>query len=112
MALATTSYFSAFDVTDGSQDRDISPILIIISPITYLMNEQVERCSTFGSSSILLTDDAKQKDDIVSGKVVFVFGSPETFLLDERWRSLLLSKVYKENVIGVVVDECHTVIKW
>ena len=38
--------------------------------------------------------------------------SPEALLADDRWRYMLMSPMYKENLMGLVVDEAHCVKKW
>ena len=31
----------------------------------------------------------------------------EPWLLNEKWRNMLSSEVYRENLLGIVVDEVH-----
>ena len=37
---------------------------------------------------------------------------PEALLTNETWRDMLLSAVYQENLMALVVDEAHCVKKW
>ena len=41
-----------------------------------------------------------------------MYMSPEALITDERWRDMLLSPVYSEHLVGLVVDEAHCVKKW
>ncbi len=38
--------------------------------------------------------------------------SPEALLCDDRWRDMLVSPVYQENLVALIVDEAHCVKKW
>ena len=40
-----------------------------------------------------------------------MYMNPEALLTDEQWRDMLLSPVYHENLVGLIVDEAHYV-KW
>ena len=41
-----------------------------------------------------------------------VFVSPERLLTDSEMRDMLHSPLYKEHLVGVVIDEAHCVKKW
>ena len=41
-----------------------------------------------------------------------IFISPESLLSTNLWHDVLLSPVYQENLVGVIVDEAHCVKKW
>lgn len=41
-----------------------------------------------------------------------MFFSPESLLTVEAWRDMLVSDVYRGNVVGFIVDEAHCVKKW
>ena len=49
---------------------------------------------------------------VLEGKIQLLFISPESILLNPRYRSMLLSKQYKENLIALVIDEAHCVKTW
>lgn len=40
------------------------------------------------------------------------FVSPERLLTDSEMRDMLHSPLYKEHLVGVVIDEAHCVKKW
>ncbi|KAM4542739.1 uncharacterized protein PAE49_019234 [Odontesthes bonariensis] len=50
--------------------------------------------------------------NIRRGHCQLLFGSPEAWLLQNKWRDMLGTKVFQDNVVGVVVDEVHLIYKW
>ena len=44
--------------------------------------------------------------------MTFVNLSPKSELVTERWRNMLEREIYLESLIGVVVDEVHSVTEW
>ena len=50
--------------------------------------------------------------DIKKGYYEILLISPESLLTSKDWRDILQSPVYKEQLVGVVVDEAHCVKKW
>ena len=88
----------------------ISPIFIVISPLVELMNDQIKEASKLGITAMRL--DVHSDKDILEGRCQLVFGSPETWLLNEKWRTMLANPVYRQNLKGIVVDEVHVAYKW
>ena len=79
------------------------------------------------TSTLVLALDALMKDqvwqyklmiltktikDIKKGYYEILLISPESLLTSKDWRDILQSPVYKEQLVGVVVDEAHCVKKW
>ena len=56
--------------------------------------------------------DPSAKIRVVRGEVELVFISPESMLCNPHYRNMLLSSVYKKNLIGIAVDEAHCVKTW
>ena len=88
----------------------INPIFIVISPLVELMNDQIREASKLGITAMRL--DVHSDKDILEGRCQLVFGSPETWLLKEKWRTMLANPVYRQNLKGIVVDEVHVAYKW
>ena len=57
-------------------------------------------------------EEGSEATDICSGKYQLVYMSLEALLTNEHWRDMLLSPVYRDNLVGLVVDEAHCVKKW
>ena len=49
---------------------------------------------------------------VESGEYPVVFGSPEAWLLNERWRFMLTNAVYSKKLCAIAVDEVHVVRQW
>ena len=49
---------------------------------------------------------------VLNGEAQLVYISPENILCNSRYRSVLRTGAYKENLVGVVVDEAHCVKTW
>ena len=78
------------------------------------MEDQVRFCSSCGLKSIKVgadcTDEIKKK--IVNGEYQMIYVSPESLLARKRWRKMLLSDVYQQNLVAIVIDEAHCVRNW
>ena len=90
----------------------INPIIIVISPLVSLMQDQVNQLEKQGISAVSLSETSVHDDKLISGHYTFVYPSPESLLSNEAVRELIGSKVYKERVVGVVVDEAHCISHW
>ena len=56
--------------------------------------------------------DADDKEEVCEGKYQLVFTSLESLLMDPTWRNMLLSPIYQENLVALVINEAHCVNKW
>ena len=87
-----------------------TPVVIVISPLNALMEEHVREANSLGLTAFQLGVHSDQ--DILSGRGQLIFGSPELWLLNPKWRGMLSSADFKENLIGIAVDEVHLTYKW
>lgn len=88
-------------------------IVVVVSPLISLMNDQVSYLKSIGISSVNISSTSdEEKKDVESGKYSIVYGSPESWLQNERWRSMLSSDVYSENLCTVAIDEAHVIRQW
>ena len=90
-------------------------LAVIVSPLTSLMMDQRHRFSPVGLTVEFVGE--AQKDDEACAKVInadvqLVYISPESLLNNKRYRQMLLSKPYQDNMIAFVVDEAHCVKTW
>ncbi|XP_056441126.1 uncharacterized protein LOC130386623 isoform X2 [Gadus chalcogrammus] len=74
------------------------------------MEDQVKEAEQLGvrAGQLGVHDDR----DILDGSLSLVFGSPESWLLNNKWRRILASTIHQDNLIGIVVDEVHVTYKW
>ena len=49
---------------------------------------------------------------MLAGEYQIIFLSPEVLLTELRWREMLRTEVYQNNLVGVIVDEAHCVETW
>ena len=97
-------------------------VVIVISPLVSLMMDQVAKlrergvkAATLGGNSAAAGMDIKLlacEKDINNGAYKLLFSAPEAVVVSERWRQLLLSSPLNNQIVALVVDECHCVYKW
>ncbi|CAH3166206.1 unnamed protein product, partial [Porites evermanni] len=63
------------------------PILLVICPLSALVESHIQELANYG-----------------------IF--PELTVREERWRKLLQSQEFQDNLFGLVTDEAHVVPKW
>ena len=49
---------------------------------------------------------------VKEGRIQLLYISPESLLRNPQWQEMLLSNVYQENIVAVVIDEAHCVTQW
>lgn len=86
-------------------------IIIVVSPLTALIKDNV---STLTERNISVgyvdaNSDEESKSHVRKGMYSIVFMSPE--LLVEKWRNLLMTPVYQERLVRLMIDEAHCVVK-
>lgn len=93
------------------KDEPHHSIFIVVSPLTALMKDQV---SKYGSSlsCTYIGEDAADSEGIIRGDYQLLYASPENVLGVSKWREMLGSSIYLENLVGVAVDEAHCISTW
>ena len=86
-----------------------NPVIIVISPLASLMEDQT---IFLRNLNIKAGYDKSVNGKIEKGECSIVFSSPESLLGNGHWRNMLSSDTYKENLIGIVVDEAHCISHW
>ncbi len=101
-------------VFDGLRGVEGLSIVVVVSPLIALTKDQVQAMTRRGVKAVYVgeCEDDKAIMDVCSGNFQLVYMSPESLLTDIRWRDMLQSPIYRENLIGLVVDEAHCVKKW
>ena len=85
-------------------------ILIVICPLLALMEDQIKEAAKLDVTAMQIGVD--NDSEILSGKGSLVFGTPEAWILQNQWRNMLSSDIYKDKLFGIVVDEVHMTYKW
>ena len=89
-------------------------IVIVVSPLINLIQDQVMQLKKLDITAINISavDNEEEKKDVEKGKFSVVYGTPEAWLLNERWRSMLTNSTYSKNVCAIAVDEAHVIKQW
>ena len=88
-------------------------VMLVVSPLVSLMQDQVNRFQGLGLPSIALNalNDGKVLQAIKDGKYQLVFLSPETLRL-QRFRELFGEESFTRALAGIAVDEAHCINDW
>ena len=96
----------------GEEGKKAVYSVLIVSPLLSLMNRQVHELVERGQSAVRLSSSLpKDVEDVLSGQVRYLFGSPECFE-ERKYRNMLLAPVYQTHLKAVFVDEAHCVDMW
>ena len=89
-------------------------IVIVVSPLISLMRDQVSRLTSLGVKSICLSEVSSEavRKDVERGLYSIVYGSPESWLGDQRWRKMISGETYRTSVRTVAIDEAHIISHW
>ncbi len=88
-------------------------IIVVVSPLINLMQEQVGYLRNIGISSVSLSNiNDEEAKDVEQGKFSVVYTTPEALIKNERWRKTLSSSVYTSKLCAITVDEAHVIKQW
>lgn len=89
-------------------------IVAVVSPLISLIADQVSYLNSIGVRAISLTAIEQEEDRLLveGGKFSVVYGTPEAWLLNERWRSMLNNSTYSTKLCALAVDEAHVIKQW
>ena len=91
-----------------------SHVLVVISPLRSLMEDQVSFLNNIGVPAIAIGDEEDPEiiQQVINGNYIIVFGSPECMLSTPTWRGIFNTQSFKELLIGVAIDEAHCITQW
>ena len=89
-----------------------NPIVVVISPLLNLMENQTNFLLAQGISAELIGEYKAANARIENRECCVASTSPESLLGNGRWRGMLSSDIYQKNVIEIVVDEAHCISHW
>ena len=91
-----------------------SSVIVVISPLRSLMEDQVQYLNSICIPAIAITDveDPEIIQQVLNGNFLVVFGSPECLLSTALWRGIFKSESFSEMLIGVAIDEAHCITQW
>ena len=85
----------------------------VVSPLLSLMDDQVAHLTSLGVSAVNISSCMEEDcDGVEAGEYSIVYGTPEAWILNPRWRNMLNSKVYSTRLCALAVDEAHVIRQW
>lgn len=103
-------------VFDMLRETPGASIAMVVSPLIALMKDQVDSFTAKGIKAGYVSDKEEEKGDtrrsIQKGECQLIFISPEALFGSLRWRRMLCTDHYRQNLVAFVVDEAHCVQKW
>ncbi|XP_003391641.1 PREDICTED: ATP-dependent DNA helicase Q-like SIM [Amphimedon queenslandica] len=92
-------------------------VIVIVSPLVALMNDQVTTLNKKGLNAVsIVADNTHHSGDdqsaVVRGDFQYIFTTPEILLCSKDWINVFQSPSFVERLVGVIIDEAHCVKKW
>ena len=89
-------------------------IIVVISPLKYLKDKQVNYLNNIGVLAIAIEDIDHPEliQQVMNGNYVAVYGFPECLLSTPTWRGIFADPEFKEILIEVAIDEAHCITQW
>lgn len=111
--------FDALKTASAEGDRDQRSIVVVLAPLTALMQDQVASfrekglsAACVGGRHCALQSVVGDEELVATGKAQLVYMTPETVLSEPMWREMVRSPTYRSNLVGLAIDEAHLVEKW
>ena len=93
--------------------REEGHICVVVSPLLSLVEEQVAYLRGKGVTAASVSSCTEEEATMIEkGKVSVVFGSPEAWIKNERWRGMLGNSVYSKKLCALAIDEAHVIRQW
>ena len=91
-----------------------SPLVIVVCPIKSTIKDQVNYLRSLGLKAGYVGESDELDKRIINGtaQIDLLYGSPESFVGEEKIRGMFSNMFYRKNVAAVVCDEVHTVVHW
>ena len=88
---------------------------MVVTPLISLMIDQKGKFLQRGLKVEFVGEaqtDENATMDVLNGDVQLVYISPESLLLNRRYRNMLTTPTYQQKLKALVVDEAHCVKFW
>ena len=90
----------------------LAHVVVVVSPLVNFMRDQVQSLRSIGISAASLSDLEEGEAEKRKAAYSAVFGTPESWLKNERWREVLSSPVYSLKLCCIAVEEAHVIKQW
>ncbi|KAJ7845681.1 P-loop containing nucleoside triphosphate hydrolase protein [Mycena leptocephala] len=100
----------------GNTEEDCQKIVLVVGPLTVLMQSQASSLAEKGVPAIAITSTSENPEqllkDVGQNKYRIVLVSPEMAITSKFHDLVLSSKPFSENIICQVIDEGHCISEW
>ena len=105
--------FQALPLVYDHIKKEEGHICVVVSPLLSLVEDQVAYLRGKGVMATSISSCTEEEARLIEkGKVSVVFGSPEVWIKNERWRALLGNSVYSKKLCALAIDEAHVMRQW
>lgn len=89
-------------------------IVAVVSPLLNLIAEQIKSLTDLGIKAVNLSDVESDEDirKVERGWFTVVYGTPEAWLKNQRWREMLTNSTYSSKLCAFAIDEAHVIKQW
>ena len=92
-------------------------IVFVVTPLVAIIKTQILELQNLGVKAINLADDEinvnnETENKIKLGQYSILFGTPETWIKQEKWYHMLTSELFRKKTLIIVVDEAHCSPQW
>ena len=89
-------------------------IVVVVSPLLNLIAEQVKSLKELGIKAVSISDveSEEERRQVERGCFSIVYGTPEAWLLNQRWRDMLTNPTYSSKLCALAIDEAHVIKQW
>ena len=111
-----------FFISNGETENIACSSIIVVSPLNALMQDQISKLERYldvrvvkgTRCSVEKSDEAEGSTTVEQLKVPpqILFAHPEVLMDNRKVFNVLKSKIYKERIKAIVVDEAHLVVEW
>ena len=102
-----------FDMPRGTENTSI---VVVVSPLIALMKDQIATFTAKRIRTVYVSDredcTGATRRSMRKGEYQVVYVSPEAWFGTLEMRTMLSTELYRDNLVGIIVDEAHCVKKW
>ena len=105
--------FQALPLVIDHVSSQLGHICVVVSPLLTLVDDQVEYLRGKGVTAASISSCTEEEATLIEkGKISVVFGSPEAWIQNERWKTMLGNSVYSKKLCALAIDKAHVIRQW
>ena len=91
--------YQALPIVFDSVFKQQGHIVVVVSPLISLIEDQINNLRGLGLSAVNISDPEVDGLRVEKGEYSIVYGSPEAWLTNERWRAMLSNGCLLEKAV-------------